>query len=62
MPAIGNLQTEMLSVFCNASAHCHYRVAFQAAGQLETSCVDIRFDLIRKNNRFYSTIDTSLAW
>jgi hypothetical protein len=61
MTAIGNLQTEMFSVFCTATAHCHHRVAFQAAGQLETSCVDFQFDLIRKNQQFYSTIDTSFA-
>jgi hypothetical protein len=50
VPVIGNLQTATFSVFRNASAHCRYRVALQAAGQLETSCADFYFDLIRKNN------------
>jgi hypothetical protein len=53
-----------LQLFPFFAVHSHtatVAAASLAASQLGTLRVQFQFDLIRKNNRFYSTIDTSFA-
>jgi hypothetical protein len=61
MPSNGNPQTAIFPAAGCASAPCRPGVAAPTVCQLETSCLKLKFNLIRKNNRFYSTIDTSFA-